>query len=167
MTGGGSRRVLVVDGSNLAHSTDPPMGARATLDLAVQAALHHEAELIITFDGDGPIGPGTTEVAGRATVIATGSESADPEVARQARQAAAAGRTVWVATADVDIRRSVASHAERLLDPGELAAEIAGTRLDPENPHVEAEGATTQLGTVLPADVAARLEQIRRGGDPD
>ena len=74
---------------------------------------------MLVFDGGAP----AALVDGPA-VVATGSESADDWIAREAARLQAAGEAYWLVTSDRELRRRAGGGAERVVGGGSFAREL-------------------------------------------
>lgn len=95
--------VLLVDAENVRRSVWPNLARRELEERAAAWAAVQGAELDVVWEGE---------------------RSADDELVDRAAALAAAGRSVWLATSDRELRRRAAPYVERLLGGGSLAREL-------------------------------------------
>lgn len=180
--------VVLVDGSNVAHShawrtlvvsrmagVDPGDDDRRALLLGTAQgwAVVAGVELMLVFDGAGPLGPGRRALGGGLTVIGSGRGDGDTVIERWARRLRGEGRACWLVTDDVALRQVAGAGVDRIWSAEDFVRELATSfSTSADDPAVEfrnershRQSAPSQLRDTLDKDVLARLERMRRGLD--
>jgi hypothetical protein len=103
---------VVVDAENVRRSAWPNLSREELVTRSRAWAERERAELLIVFDGDAP--------ADAPDLVGSGGRSADDVIAEL-------DGPFWLASSDRELRRRVASRAERLVGGGSFLAELRET----------------------------------------
>ena len=122
-------RDILVDGYNIIKrgTSFQAIGARnlaaartQLVDQLVNRYRHTPHNVIVVFDGDGPVEQ--TSYDRRVRIIySRHGESADSVIARLAAEARASGRDVEMFSDDMEVRQSVARHGGNVYSAGQLS----------------------------------------------
>ena len=102
------RPLVVVDGENVRRSLWPNLSQSELVERARRWAEQEEKDLLVVFDGPAP----------EDAPDVLGTPYADDEIVSIATKA---GRPVWVATSDRELRRRLEGSVERLIGGGSFA----------------------------------------------
>lgn len=198
-----TRTVVLVDGSNVARSDawaavmrreagelphanvrlDADPRARL-LDWILAWTTSSGADIVVVFDGEGPLGTGRTQWNHGFLVIGSGSSDGDAVVEAEAARLHRERVNFRVVTNDHALANVAGVHAEVVHAVehfvAEVTAELAdhsgathggGTRAAGHDAGLQPgaitrDGDTTHLGDTVDDDVRAKLERMRRGLDP-
>ncbi len=173
---GATRVVVLIDGSNVAHS-DAWRAASKVEDLAernrrlVDAVCGWAAgegyAVTLVFDGTGPYQRGARQVTAQVEVVGSGDEDGDATLERRAAEQRRLGVTHGLASRDRVVRQVAGAGAARMLSAEELVAALArpGADGDPAATAFSRPDPTRLMETI-DAEVRAQLEQLRRGNPP-
>jgi hypothetical protein len=106
--------LLLVDGRNVQRSAWPNVEDDELVRLVGRWAAQEGVDAVVAFDGPMAASCGR----GGPDVVAVQDESADDWLVRAASEAAAGGRTVWLATSDRELRARAAQGVSRMLGGG-------------------------------------------------
>ena len=116
--------VVLLDALNVLRSTWPNIPARQLVELCGTWAEREGVRAVIVFDGSEP----DVETDDAVELVATGAESADDWIAREA--AALRDRTVsfWLVTSDRELRGRAGPGADRVVGGGTFARTLLDLR---------------------------------------
>lgn len=179
------RRHVLVDASNVAmcgpwrevHGDDRELLQRRLVDAGASWAGALGAAMVLVFDGVGPIGGvGERAIGGELAVrvVATGAQTADEWIEREARAVHRTGDTVWVVSSDGGVRRATAAAAQLQILSEDFARELLSAfaaaqeqegadRPDDPPPAAPGGDGSTRLDASLGDATRDALERIRRG----
>jgi hypothetical protein len=112
---GAQLTVVLVDARNVLRSRWPNIPEEDVVLRTAEWAAEERVEPVVIFDGSAP------EVDG-VRVVATGAESADDWIAREAVRLAAEGTPYWLVTSDRELRERAGGAAERVIGGGAFAS---------------------------------------------
>ncbi len=182
---GSARHVVLVDGSNVAHSDawaavvrreqgevphanhrlDSDPRARL-LDWILAWTTHSGADVVVVFDGEGPLGAGRTQWNHAYLVIGSGTDDGDRVVEREAERLHRERVAYRLVTDDHALANVAGVHAEVVHDTAHFVAELSVESVD-TSPGERSAGAggdaPTRLGDTVDADTWSALERLRRG----
>ena len=113
------RVTVLIDARNVLRSRWPNIAPRDLVRSCASWAAEHDVHAVVVFDGDAPGGADP-----RTSVVATGPETADDWIAREAAGLAERGERYWLVTSDRELRARAGTHAERVIGGGTLARAI-------------------------------------------
>jgi predicted RNA-binding protein with PIN domain len=211
MTAPDGRIVVLVDGSNVARSSawaaamrrdqSDRLGAGRQADADPRARLLDQilewttvsgTDVVVVFDGEGPLGAGRSSWSRAFLVIGAGSTDGDTVVEQEAARLRREGAQVRLVTDDHALANVAGAHAQAVLGVDHFVAQLAtgpADELDVDHVHLvrdrESRPGTARPGTARPGtarpgrvqpddahsrigdsvddDVRARLERLRRG----
>lgn len=188
-----ARTVVLVDGSNVARSdawaevmrreagelphanVDVDADPRARLlDWILAWTTTSGADIVVVFDGAGPLGAGRTQWNHAYLVIGSGSTDGDSVVEAEAARLHREGVRFRVVTNDHALASVAGAHAEVVHAVEHFVAEITAepmegsdtASLGARDVDVARSDELTHLGDTVDDDVRAKLERMRRGLDP-
>lgn len=106
---------VLVDARNVLRSRWPNVPEDELVERTRAWAERHGHQIVLVFDGKAPGGVvGTQQLDERATLVGSGSESADEWLIREAP----AYRDAWLITSDRALREAAGARASRLIGGG-------------------------------------------------
>ena len=114
------RATVLIDARNVLRSRWPNIAEPELIDSCTAWAAEQGVRAVLVFDGDAP----ARVVASPAAVVATGPETADDWIAREAARLAEHGERYWLVTSDRRLRERAGAHAERVIGGGTLARAV-------------------------------------------
>ena len=102
----------MIDARNVLRSLWPNIPERRLVELARAWCVRERVQPLLVFDGRAPVDA--------ADVVATGGESADDWIAREAQLHA----PYWLVTSDRELRRRAGGAAERVIGGGSFARTV-------------------------------------------
>lgn len=177
------RVVVLVDGSNVARSdawtevlrravAELPHDLRGgfvadprsrLLDWLLAWTTHAAVDIVVVFDGEGPLGAGRTQWNHGYLVIGSGATEGDTVVEQEAARLAREGAEVRLVTDDRALANVAGAHAHVVHDVSHFVAELQAEYEQPEVDRLEAVVVETRLADTVDDDVRTRLERMRRG----
>ena len=179
----GSRYVVLVDGSNVAHSDawtrivqreqgevphanhhmDSDPRARL-LDWILAWTTSSGADIVAVFDGEGPLGAGRTQWNHAFLVVGSGKVDGDRVVEQEAVRLRSEGLPFRLVTSDRALAEVAGAHAEQVLEAAAFVAALAEPPIEPSGPDAHTPQVhPTRLGDTVDAETMSALERLRRG----
>lgn len=169
------RAIVFVDASNVVNTATwraaghPVDGAGPMhlVDLTASWAALNDVAAVVVFDGTGALGaPGERVLGDRCTIVATGNESADTWIEREAAVCRTSHIAYWLVTSDATLRSTAGGGAGRVIDSDAFAREVLAEFarfMAADEVDLEPSGGASALGSSVGEGVRERLERMRRG----
>jgi YacP-like NYN domain len=114
--------VVLVDAENVRRSLWPNIPPAELVELTRAWARDAGARAVVVFDGDAP----AAEPDEHVTTVATGAESADEWIAREAGRLRDSGEAFWLVSSDRALRAEAGAGAARTIGGGAFARQLRG-----------------------------------------
>jgi YacP-like NYN domain len=112
--------VVLVDAENVRRSLWPNIPPAELVELTRAWARDAGVRSVVVFDGDAPAAEPDEHVA----TVATGAESADEWIAREAGRLRGSGEEFWLVTSDRALRAEAGAGAARTIGGGAFARQL-------------------------------------------
>jgi predicted RNA-binding protein with PIN domain len=186
-----AREVLLVDGSNVARSTawieaierevaELPHDLRGVrpdprsrlLDWILAWTTHSGCDVVVVFDGEGPLGAGRVQWGHGYLVVGSGATDGDTVVEQESARLVREGARVRLVTDDRALANVAGADAQVVLGVDHFVAELQAEHEPPPTglvaevvDDVNQGFAGTRLVDTVDDPVRERLERMRRGLD--